>query len=104
MNKIFLSALITVSLLVVSCSQSGDPIAKKKAELQKLKDNQADLSKKILAAEDELSKLDTSFGKKEKTKLVAVQAATAGNFTHFIDLQGKIDAQRFFLLSYKFCA
>jgi RND family efflux transporter MFP subunit len=92
MNKIFLSALIAVSLLVVSCSQSGDPIAKKKAELQKLKDNQADLSKKILAAEDELSKLDTSFGKKEKTKLVAVQAATAGNFTHFIDLQGKIDA------------
>jgi RND family efflux transporter MFP subunit len=92
MNRIFLSALITVSLLVASCSQSGDPIARKKAELQKLKDQQSDLSKKILAAENELSKLDTSFGKKEKTKLVAVQAAAPGNFTHFIDLQGKIDA------------
>ena len=92
MNKIFLSALITVSLLVVSCSQTGDPIAQKKAALQKLKDNQSDLTKKIEQAEDELSKLDTSFAKKEKTKLVAVQAATPGNFTHFIDLQGKIDA------------
>jgi RND family efflux transporter MFP subunit len=92
MNRIFLSALITVSLLIASCSQSGDPIARKKAELQKLKDQQSDLSKKILAAENELSKLDTSFGKKEKTKLVAVQAAAPGNFTHFIDLQGKIDA------------
>ncbi|MFI5124439.1 MAG: efflux RND transporter periplasmic adaptor subunit [Chitinophagales bacterium] len=92
MNKIFLSALITISLLVVSCSQTGDPVAQKKAALQKLKDNQSDLTKKIQQAEDELSKLDTSFAKKEKTKLVAVQAATPGNFTHFIDLQGKIDA------------
>ena len=92
MNKIFLSALITVSLLVVSCSQTGDPIAQKKAALQKLKDDQSELTKKIQQAEDELSKLDTSFAKKEKTKLVAVQAATPGNFTHFIDLQGKIDA------------
>lgn len=92
MNKFFLSALITVSFLVVSCSQAGDPVARKKAELQKLKDNQADLTQKIQKAEDELAKVDTSFSKKEKTKLVAVQAATPGNFTHFIDLQGKIDA------------
>jgi RND family efflux transporter MFP subunit len=92
MNKIFLSTLITVSLLIVSCSHTGDPIAQKKAALQKLKDNQSELTKKIQQAEDELSKLDTSFVKKEKTKLVAVQAATPGNFTHFIDLQGKIDA------------
>jgi RND family efflux transporter MFP subunit len=42
--------------------------------------------------EEELSKLDTSFAKKEKTKLVAIQVAAPGNFTHFIDLQGKIDA------------
>lgn len=92
MNKIFLSVLATASLLVVSCSQTGDPIAKKKAELQKLKDSQLDISNQIRKVEEELSKLDTSFAKKEKTKLVAIQVAAPGNFTHFIDLQGKIDA------------
>lgn len=92
MNKIFLSVVITGILFVVSCKQSGDPVALKKTELQKLKDDQSDLSKKIQQAEDELAKLDPSSVKKEKTKLVAVQATTPMNFTHYIDLQGKIDA------------
>ena len=39
-----------------------------------------------------MSKVDSSFAKKEKTKLVAFQAVTPGGFTHFIELQGKIDA------------
>ena len=47
MNKIFLSALITGTLFFVSCSQTGDPVAKKKAELQTLKDQQAALTTKI---------------------------------------------------------
>jgi RND family efflux transporter MFP subunit len=91
MNKMFLS-LLTTALLVFSCKQAGDPIAQKKAELQKLKDAQADLSKKIQQIEDDLAKIDTSFAKKEKAKLVAVQAVAPGNFTHYIDLQGKVDA------------
>ena len=92
MNKIFLSALITGTSLFVSCSQTGDPIAEKKAELQKLKDEQAGLSAKIAKAEDELSKIDSSSVKKEKTKLVAFQPVVPGSFTHYIELQGKIDA------------
>lgn len=92
MNKIFLTFVLTGSLLIFSCGQSGDPVVKKKAELQKLKDDQSDLSKKILKAEEELAKLDTSSAKKEKTKLVAVQTVAPMNFTHYIDLQGKIDA------------
>jgi RND family efflux transporter MFP subunit len=91
MNKMFLS-LLTIALLVFSCKQAGDPVAQKKAELQKLKDAQADLSKKIQQIEDDLAKIDTSFAKKEKAKLVAVQAVAPGNFTHYIDLQGKVDA------------
>ncbi|MDP4128863.1 MAG: efflux RND transporter periplasmic adaptor subunit [Bacteroidota bacterium] len=92
MNKIFLSAFLTGTILIVSCGHASDPIATKKAELQKLRDAQSDLSKKIQTAEDELSRLDTSSAKKEKTKLVAVQAIAPMSFTHFIDLQGKIDA------------
>jgi RND family efflux transporter MFP subunit len=93
MNKIFLSAVLTGTLLIASCGQAVDPVAQKKAELQKLKDAQSDLSKKIQTAEDELAKLDTSSSaKKEKAKLVAVQAVAPISFTHYIDLQGKIDA------------
>ncbi len=92
MNRIYLSALLTGIVLITSCGQAGDPVAKQKAELQKLKDQQAELVTKIQKAEEALSKVDSSFVKKEKTKLVAFQAVTPGGFTHFIELQGKIDA------------
>ena len=57
-----------------------------------MKDQQAELVAKIQKAEEALSKVDSSFAKKEKTKLVAFQPVTPGGFTHFIELQGKIDA------------
>jgi RND family efflux transporter MFP subunit len=92
MNRIYLSALLTGIVLITSCGQTGDPVAKQKAELQKMKDQQAELVTKIQKAEEALSKVDSSFAKKEKTKLVAFQPVTPGGFTHFIELQGKIDA------------
>ncbi len=92
MNKIFSSAIISATLFLISCGQSGDPVAKQKEELQKLKDQQADLTTKVQKAEEALSKVDSSSVKKEKTKLVAIQPVVAASFAHFIDLQGKIDA------------
>ena len=41
MNKIFLSAMITGTIFFMSCGQTNDAVAKQKAELQKLKDQQA---------------------------------------------------------------
>jgi membrane fusion protein, multidrug efflux system len=92
MNKIFLSALITGSIFFMSCGQTGDAVAKQKAELQKLKDQQADLVTKIQKAEEALGKVDSSSEKKEKTKLIAFQPVVPTAFTHYIELQGKIDA------------
>ena len=92
MNKILLSALFTGTVLFMSCGQTADPVAKKKAELQKLKDDQAALVSKIQKAEDDLAKVDSSAAKKEKTKLIAFQPVAPVSFTHFIELQGKIDA------------
>ena len=92
MNKIFLSALFTGSILFMSCGQTTDPVAKKKADLQKLKDDQAALVSKIQKAEDDLAKVDSASAKKEKTKLIAFQPVVPADFTHFIELQGKIDA------------
>jgi len=92
MNKIFLSALITGTIFLMSCGQTGDAVAKQKAELQKLKDQQADLTTKIQKLEVTLGNVDSSSAKKEKTKLVAFQSVAPTSFTHFIELQGKIDA------------
>jgi RND family efflux transporter MFP subunit len=76
----------------MSCGQTTDPVAKKKADLQKLKDDQAVLVSKIQKAEDDLAKVDSGSVKKEKTKLIAFKAVVPTDFTHFIELQGKIDA------------
>jgi membrane fusion protein, multidrug efflux system len=92
MNKILLTALFTGTILLISCSQAADPITKKKAELQSLKDQQAALVSKIQKVEGELALSDSSTAKKEKTKLVAFQPVIPTDFTHFIELQGKIDA------------
>ncbi|MEJ0082889.1 MAG: biotin/lipoyl-binding protein [Puia sp.] len=92
MNKIFLSALITGTIFFMSCGQTGDAAAKQKAELQKLKDQQAELTTKIQKLEGTLGTSDSSSAKKEKTKLVAFQPVAPTAFTHFIELQGKIDA------------
>jgi membrane fusion protein (multidrug efflux system) len=92
MNKIFLSALITGTVFLMSCGQTGDTVSKQKAELQKLKEQQADAATKIQKLEESLGKVDSSMAKKEKTKLVAFQPVAPAAFTHFIELQGKIDA------------
>jgi membrane fusion protein, multidrug efflux system len=92
MNKILLSALFTGTILFMSCGQTVDPVAKKKAELQSLKDQQVALVTKIQKTEKELADIDTSAVKKEKTKLIAIQPVTPIDFTHYIELQGKIDA------------
>jgi membrane fusion protein, multidrug efflux system len=91
MNKKFLYALISGTFFFVSCGQ-GDPVAKQKAELQKLKDQQTEIATKIQQAEGALGKSDSSTNKKEKTKLVAFQPVVPVSFTHYIELQGKIDA------------
>ena len=92
MNKIFLFILISGTFLMLSCGQSADAVTKQKDELQKLKDQQVSLVTKIQKAEEALGKVDSSSAKKEKTKLIAFQPVLAGGFTHYIELQGKIDA------------
>lgn len=89
-----LSALVLVVVLAACGASSGDKdVAKKKAELEKLKGEQKALATKIDSLEAELSRLDTSMVKEEKTKLVAVSPIAPSQFTHYIDLKGRIDAQ-----------
>ena len=98
MFKVFTVVLFIASVgLVISCGNSvKDQKAElndKKAELEKLKTEQKKIAGEIVELEKEIAKLDTSAGVKEKEKLVTLSILEPGKFTHYIDLQGKIDAE-----------
>lgn len=93
MQKIapILGSIMIITLL--SCG--GNPAAtlkEKKATLENLKKEQSSLNDKIIALEADIINSDPSFKKVEKSKLVALSTIVEQPFTHYIDLQGKIDA------------
>ena len=91
MQRILKITLVAVSVLVLaacgsSSKEKNATLTDKKAELQKLKDQQKKL-------EDEIGKTDTAAAKAEKAKLVTLTTIAPESFTHYIDLQGKIESQ-----------
>lgn len=91
-----LSVVLSFSLLLAACGSSSvqkdDSLAGKKARLDSLKAQQEKLGKKITDLQAEIDKIDTSAAVKEKAKLVALTALEPTAFTHYIDLQGNVDA------------
>jgi RND family efflux transporter MFP subunit len=79
-----------VVLLMTACGGKSE-LEKKKAELESLKAGQAEASTRIANLEKEIAKLDTSFKRPEKPKLVVLTPINTNAFTHYIDLQGKIE-------------
>lgn len=92
--KKYLIGFVLLTFIATSCGESKKDKAgilnDKKAELQKLKDEQARLTETITGLEKEIAKIDTTVA--AKPKLVAVAAISPQGFDHFIELQGKIDA------------
>jgi membrane fusion protein, multidrug efflux system len=84
-----------VVIVIASCGAKTNTtsvtITEKKAKLEALKKQQKDLNDQIAALEKEIITLDPS-AKPEKAKLVAVTKLEPQNFNHYIDLQGKVDA------------
>jgi membrane fusion protein (multidrug efflux system) len=79
-----------VVLLMTACGGKSE-LEKKKAELESLKAGQTETNAKITKLEKEIAKLDTSFKLPEKPKLVVLTPISTTAFTHYIDLQGKIE-------------
>jgi membrane fusion protein, multidrug efflux system len=96
MQKIINSLLIIAALALASCGakqpDANPAIAEKKAALEKLKADQTKIGSQITALQAELAKLDTSSVVTEKAKLVAITTLAPSSFTHYIDLQGRVDA------------
>jgi membrane fusion protein (multidrug efflux system) len=87
------SAVLLIFILA-SCGsgakdKKGD-IGDKKVQLEKLRTDKAKMDADIKKLEEEIAKLDPS--SQEKTKLVAIAPVTEQDFTHYIDLQGRVDA------------
>ena len=90
----FLITLVTL-ITLASCGTKKDSnveLTQKKAQLQELKKQQSKLEANIATLEKEISKLDTSATKNEKAKLVTLTTVTTTTFTHYINLQGKVEA------------
>ncbi|MFY7841141.1 MAG: efflux RND transporter periplasmic adaptor subunit [Lacibacter sp.] len=97
MKRIFQYTIIAgFAVLLVACGggakEKKGSLGDKKAQLEKLKTEQVTLATKIKTLEEEIAKLDTAAGKTEKAKLIAMIPVATEDFSHYIDLQGKIDA------------
>lgn len=84
-------------MLLSSCGSSntnnGVALGEKRAALEKLKTEKGNLDEQIKKVEGEISLMDPANSNAQKAKLISVQTLQLANFDHFIELQGKIDAE-----------
>ena len=93
------SALVLLSSCGDSKKEGNAVLNDKKAALEKLKIDKDKLDGKITKLEADIAKLDTSAANASKIKLVAVQTLSTADFTHYIELQGKVDAENISYIS-----
>ncbi|MBA2761404.1 MAG: efflux RND transporter periplasmic adaptor subunit [Segetibacter sp.] len=93
--KLFLIPIFAI--LIVSCGagkkEKDGALNDQKSKLEKLKKQQAELNEEVRKLQVDISKVDTANGNSEKAKLVVLDTVRVENFTHYIDLQGKVDAE-----------
>ena len=96
MKDVLKIAPAVVFLLILSSCGSGSKDEKgslgdKKAQLEKLKNDQKKLNDQIAKLQNEIGSTDTS-SSLNKGKLIAASPVTEQAFEHYIDLQGRVDA------------
>ena len=91
-----LVALISITALLAACgasTQKDGTLAEKQRQLKELREQQTKTSEEITKLEKEIGKLDPSATIIEKPKLVGLKTLGNQEFVHYIDLQGKVDAE-----------
>lgn len=98
-----ISIALFATVLIVSCDSSkkddASGINDKKAALEKLKSTKAKNEAEIAKLQAELEKLDSNTANAAKIKLVGIATVTTQDFKHYIDLQGKVDAENISYIS-----
>lgn len=102
MKQYFITAVAGL-LLLSSCGDSKKDgnveLTDKKVALEKLKTDKDKIDSKITSLEKDIAKLDTSAANAPKVKLVSVQTLTNTDFSHYIELQGRVDAENISYIS-----
>lgn len=88
-----LAAIVILSSCGSSAKDKNAAINDKKAALEKLKTDKAKLDEQIKNSEAELNKLDPANSTAQKPKLVAIQTLAPAEFSHYIELQGRIESE-----------
>lgn len=98
MQKIFTILVLAASVTLVSCGSASTEAnsgaaAEQKAKLAELKKQKDGIDAEIAKLEAEIAKLDPASAKPDNAKLVSLTAVAPETFTHYIDLQGKIESE-----------
>lgn len=98
-----LTPVLLIMIIAMSCGSSlkeeKGEATDKKTELLKLKDEQSKLNEKIRLMEEDIAKTDTSAASAANAKLVEIKPIESDKFKHYIDLQGKVDAENIAFVS-----
>lgn len=82
--------LLTAASIIVACGKSAS--TDKKAELEKLKKEHSDITKKITDLEAELAKENPE--ENLKMKYVAIDTLAAAPFTHYVEVHGQVQSDQ----------
>jgi len=93
------TAIAAILITLTACGNNKNNLTEKKATLDKLRKQQIEIAEKIKSLETEIVQLDTSFKKDDIAKLVGITEVITKDFTHYIDLQGHIDAENISYIS-----
>lgn len=95
MNKTKRVITTGLAAAILTACGGGEPkdLAGKKKLLSDTKLELKELQQKITTLESEIAKIDTSFKTEQKVKLVQVDTLKPSDFTHFIEVQGTVDAE-----------
>ncbi len=90
-NITIIFATVVLAGFLAACGGS-DSAEAKKAQLEKLQTQQAEITAQIATLQDEILAMGDSLNKEEdRSKVIALTPVTKQNFIHAIDVQGHVD-------------
>ena len=95
---VLISALFLLAACGGSQKEAAGTLTDKQLQLEALKKDQLSIAEKISKLEKEIAALDPSKSQ-DKVKLVGVTVVETRNFTHYIDLQGRITTENIYYVS-----
>lgn len=92
MNNIKSFLLATGVVALLAACGGGNSLESKKAELEKLKAKQTEITAQIATLQEEIASMgDSAATENTRSKIVAVTAVTKQAFMHAVDVQGRVD-------------